>query len=180
MEDRIIETLRLPLDFDPAALREDLARIPSDRWIAHFNKQQYEGDWSGVALRGPANITHPIQALFANPGTTDWAYTDLHDLCPYFAQVLSRFECPLLSVRLLRLAPGSVITEHTDHSLGFEDGEVRLHVPILTNPRVEFLLNGARVPLRASRARVESSRTAPSRRPSTRKTPARTDGSRRA
>ena len=65
----------------------------------------------------------------------------------YFAQVLSHFECPLLSVRLLSLAPGAVIKEHTDNSLSLEDGEVRLHVPLLTSPQVEFMLNGVQVRL---------------------------------
>ena len=143
----MIATLRLPLDFDPQKLQEDLARIPPDRWIAHFNEQVYDGDWSGAALRGPAGATHPVQALFATPGITDWADTDLLDICPYFAQVLSRFECPLLSVRLLRLAPGAVIKEHSDHALSLEDGELRLHVPIETSSLVEFILDGKRIPL---------------------------------
>ncbi len=145
----MIESLRLPFTFDAASLREDLERIPADRWIAHFVKENYDGDWSGVALRGPADVTHPIQQLFANPGTENWANTDLLDLCPYFAEVLSHFQCPLQSVRLLRLAPGSVIKEHRDHALGYEDGEVRVHVPIQTSPAVEFWLNGKRVVLRA-------------------------------
>ena len=143
----MIESLRLRLDFDPDALREDLARIPSDRWILHFNKAVYKGNWSGVALRGPANVTHPIQSLVVNPGTEVWANTDLHALCPYFAHVMDSLECPLLSVRLLSLAPGAVIEEHTDNSLSFEDGELRLHIPVQTDPEVEFLLNGVRVPL---------------------------------
>ncbi len=143
----MIETLRLPLEFSPELLRRDLDRIDDDRWIAHFNTTNYAGDWSGVALRGPADVTHPIQELFANPGTTAWAETRLADECPYFRDVMGRFECPLLSVRLLRLGPGSAIKEHTDHCLALEDGEVRLHVPVATSPEVEFWLNGNRVEL---------------------------------
>lgn len=143
----MIDSLRLPLDFDPHALRADLARIPPDRWILHFNKAVYKGNWSGVALRGPANATHSIQSLFASPGTKDWANTNLMNTCPYFAHVVQSLECPLQSVRLLSLAPGAVIEEHTDHCLSFEDGELRLHVPVQTNPEVEFLLNGVQVRL---------------------------------
>ena len=143
----MIESLRLALDFDPCELQTDLARIPSDRWIAHFNKRDYEGDWSAVGLRGPAGATHPVQAIFATPGIKDWANTDLLDICPYFAEVLSRFECPLQSVRLLRLAPNAVIKQHTDHSLSLEDGELRMHVPVQTNSGVEFILNDKRLTL---------------------------------
>lgn len=145
----MIESLRLPLDFDPQALRVDLGRIPPDRWIPHFNTSGYEGEWSGVALRGPADATHPILSLVSHPGIKEWKNADLLEACPYFTQVLSRFECPLLSVRLLSLAPGAVIKEHTDHSLSLEDEELRLHVPIVTSPQVEFMLNGIRVHLDA-------------------------------
>lgn len=141
--------IRLPQRFDPLALREDLARIPEDRWISHFVADNYEGDWSGVALRGPANVTHPIQELFANPGTEAWANTSLYDECPYFAEVMSAFKCNLLSVRLLRLGPGSIIKEHVDHSLSLEDAELRLHVPVQTNADIKFWLDDKLVPLEA-------------------------------
>jgi hypothetical protein len=45
----------------------------------------------------------------------------------------------------MRLTPGSVIKEHCDHDLAAETGNVRLHLPITTNPDVDFLLNGTRV-----------------------------------
>ena len=60
-------------------------------------------------------------------------------------ELLAAFECPLGAVRLMRLGPGSIIKEHRDDDLAFERGTVRLHVPITTNPHVEFLLNGSRV-----------------------------------
>jgi len=143
------EAIQFPLRFNSDALLNDLNRISDERWIPHFNTDNYEGDWSAVALRGPANVTHPIQEIFATPGTTEWANTSLFDDSPYFAKVMSTFKCPLLSVRLLRLGPGASIKEHTDHSLAFEDGEVRLHVPVQTNQDVKFWLNGQLIPLQA-------------------------------
>jgi hypothetical protein len=41
-----------------------------------------------------------------------------------------------------------LIKEHTDHKLGFEDGEVRVHIPVVTNPDVEFVLNNVRVDMK--------------------------------
>jgi mannose-6-phosphate isomerase-like protein (cupin superfamily) len=49
----------------------------------------------------------------------------------------------------MRLTPGSVITEHSDHDLCFEHGSVRLHIPITTNDGVVFELNRRRVILEA-------------------------------
>jgi hypothetical protein len=69
--------------------------------------------------------------------------------CPYFQTVLATFACPLQAVRLMRLTPGSVIREHSDHDLSFEQGSVRLHIPIITNDGVVFELNRRRVVLDA-------------------------------
>ena len=60
-------------------------------------------------------------------------------------EMLAAFHCPLTSVRLLRLAARSNIREHKDYNLGFEDGEMRIHVPVLTNLDVAFFLAGERV-----------------------------------
>jgi len=72
--------------------------------------------------------------------------------CPYFRQVLDTFQAPLRAVRLMRLTPGSVIKEHTDLNLSFEEGTVRIHVPVATNADVAFYLNRSRVVLDAGSA----------------------------
>jgi hypothetical protein len=45
----------------------------------------------------------------------------------------------------MRLTPGSVIKEHNDNDLDVEHGVVRIHIPIITNPGVEFELNRSRI-----------------------------------
>jgi hypothetical protein len=52
----------------------------------------------------------------------------------------------------MRLTPGSVIKEHTDLDLGIESGAARIHVPVITNPDVEFLLNRTRVDMKEGQA----------------------------
>lgn len=136
---RIPSVLRLPFGFDPARLRADLAQVSAADWQAHFNQGIYDGDWSGVPLRAAVG---GHLSLYSDPTATGWADTPLLGRCAYFREVLARFACPLLSARLLRLAPGSVIKEHRDHALGLEYGEVRLHVVVATNPRVECRIAG--------------------------------------
>ena len=81
--------------------------------------------------------------LFPDPlATPAVASTPLLDRCPYFAEVLDQIRCPQTSARLLRLASGSTIREHRDYELAFEDGEIRLHIPVATGPEVEFALDG--------------------------------------
>jgi Aspartyl/Asparaginyl beta-hydroxylase. len=138
--DAIIETaLRLPFKFDPARLKDDLAFINTADWQAHFNNSIYQGDWSGVALRA---VPGSHLAIYSDPAADTWADTPLLGQCPTFREVLNSFNCPLLSVRLLRLGPGAVIKEHRDPMLGLNYGEVRIHVVVSTNPNVECRLQG--------------------------------------
>ena len=141
---------RLPLDFDRARLCRDLDRIEPEAWVAHFNVNYYEGEWSGVALRAVGGLASQI---YPDPAASG-RYVDTPVLAqsPYFRTVLTAFECPLNSVRLLKLAAGSSIHEHRDYQLSHTHGEVRIHVPIVTNDDVAFYLDGALLPMRAGEA----------------------------
>jgi hypothetical protein len=139
------DRLRLPLSFDPARLASDLAAVASVGWIAHFVEQNYQGDWSVIPLRGVAGATHPVQMIYSDPTATRFADTPMLARCPYFREVLATFACEILAVRLMRLTPGSVIKEHSDHDLDAAAGMARIHVPISTSPEVEFELNRRRI-----------------------------------
>jgi hypothetical protein len=136
---------KLPLEFDAARLRGEVSRLDAGEWARHFNTQQYDGDWSGVALRTTPGARVP---LYPDPTSTEFIDQPVLDRCPYIREVLSAFDCPLTFVRLLKLAAGSNIREHRDHCLSYEDGEVRLHIPVQTNPGVEFAVAGQPLPLR--------------------------------
>jgi hypothetical protein len=136
----VLSAVRLPGRLDAAALEAEVAGLPDDAWVPHFNTAYYEGDWSGVALRSVGGA--PAQ-IYPDPAASEpFADTALLGRCPALAAALAGLECELLAARLLRLGPGARIREHRDHKLGYEDGELRLHAPITTNPGVEFLLEG--------------------------------------
>ena len=141
---RVPDRLRLPLVFDAAAMAAEVAALAHGDWIAHFVPRNYEGDWSVIPLRGKAGATHPILSIASDP-TCDYADTPFLAACPAIRAALTAFQCPLQAVRLMRLGPGAIIKEHRDPDLAFEDGCVRLHVPIVTNADVEFHLAGRRV-----------------------------------
>ncbi len=142
----MVNALRLPLSFDPAALKADLEKIGAEEWAPHFNTQYYEGDWSGVSLR---SIGGAVSHLFPDP-TRPAAYADtpLLERCGYFRSVVGAFACGLESVRLLRLGAGSRVREHSDFDLGLRYGVVRVHVPVRTSAEVEFVVGGERVRMR--------------------------------
>ena len=139
------DRLRLPLSFDPDRLVRDLEALSSVGWIAHFVKQNYEGDWDVIPLRGVAGATHPVQMIYADPTATAFQDTPMLASCAYFREVLAAFECEVQCARLMRLTPGSVIKEHADHDLAAESGAARVHIPVTTSDAVEFELNRRRV-----------------------------------
>ena len=133
----------LPFFFDPVRLQADLARVSPEAWSPHYNDGDYGGRWRGAALRSASGSTEDLRAQhFQDTGFAD---TPLLEACPYFREVLSAFPCPLKSARLLGLAPESFIREHSDHTLDYEDGEIRIHIPVQTNPGVEFYVAGERL-----------------------------------
>ena len=139
------DRLRLPLSFDPDRLAADFAGLNAQHWTAHFVPQHYDGDWSVLPLRAPLGARHPILRIAAPPDQRDWEDTEWLRASPYLQQVRDAFVCPIGAMRLMRLAPGSVIKPHRDHDLDAEHGVARLHIPIATNAAVDFRLNGTRV-----------------------------------
>ena len=139
------DRIRLPFAIDPAPLAADLAAFAESDWTSHFVRDNYEGDWSALPLRSAAGETHPKRMIYT--GLTDRPHVDtpLLDRAPNFREALARFECPLRSVRLMRLGPGSLIREHFDPDLDAAEGSARLHVPVTSNEGVEFRLNGVPV-----------------------------------
>ena len=137
------DRLKLPLALDAERLARDLAALAAVPWTPHFVPQNYDGDWSVIALRaakGAAGM-HPIRLITSDPSATEFEDTPAMDACPSFRDVANAFGAEPHSVRLMRLTPGSVIKEHNDGNLSVEHGTVRLHAPITTNPNVVFEVN---------------------------------------
>ncbi|HYG47219.1 MAG TPA: aspartyl/asparaginyl beta-hydroxylase domain-containing protein [Allosphingosinicella sp.] len=141
---RIPDRVRLPLAFDPDPLVAELATLRPDDWTGQPFARHYEGGWDVVPLLAAAGETHKVRLIYSNPGATEFVATKWLEAMPAFRDVLARFDCALRSVRLMRLAAGSKILEHSD-DLDAESGTIRLHVPVTTNEEVEFRLSGRAV-----------------------------------
>ena len=138
-----MHSFKLPMSFDTERLKHDLNEVPQSEWSPHFNTGYYEGEWSGVALR---SVGGAASQLYPDPATQK-AFVDTTVLarCEYIQSVLASFKCAMESVRLLKLSVGSRIREHRDYKLSLEDGMIRLHIPIITDPRVEFFVDNRRL-----------------------------------
>jgi Aspartyl/Asparaginyl beta-hydroxylase/Sulfotransferase family len=138
---------RLSLQFPASQLLAEALAIDAETWRAHFNAQYHDGGWHGVALRSTGGDS---TCLFADPTrAVEPINTPLLARCPAIAAALAQFQCPIRDVRLLRLAAGSVIREHCDPDLRFDEGQARLHIPLVTHPLVEFYVAGERVMMEA-------------------------------
>lgn len=135
----------LPFTFDAAALQQDLATCQHVHWQQHFNQRDYTGHWTSIALRSASGQITDIAAPLSVQTFVD---TSLLAQCPYFSEILNQFNCPNESVRLLSLAPGSAIREHTDPQTSYANGFFRLHVPIQTPVGVQFRVDGCTLPMR--------------------------------
>jgi quercetin dioxygenase-like cupin family protein len=140
----MVATLKFPFSFDTEKLKADLANFKETDWIAHYNKRDYDGDWDIIALRADEGNKYKIFSPF-DISTAKIQDTEHMQRCPYFSTVLNQLQCEKNTVRLMRLKPGAVIKEHTDYNLSVDDVEMRLHIPITTNPQMEFYLDKKRV-----------------------------------
>ena len=142
----MISHARLPM-FVPVSAFQNEVHTLSASWVAHFNYRHYEGEWSALSLRSPGGKINQI--IPDQIQEAEYADTELLSACPSIQHWLGSFQCTLLSARLLNLKANSIIKEHRDHELAFENGEARLHVPIFTNDSVDFYLNNVLLKMRA-------------------------------
>ncbi len=143
------DRVRLPLAVDLGPLIADLVALESTHWTPHFVPAHFAGDWSVLPLRAPQGAKHPILQITSNPSITAWDDTAFLGASPAIIALLAALPCRLGTVRLMRLAAGSIIHEHRDDDLDAALGMARLHIPLLTNAKVDFRLNGQSVHLAA-------------------------------
>ncbi|TDR76011.1 aspartyl/asparaginyl beta-hydroxylase [Photobacterium lutimaris] len=128
----------------------DLDKVDEAKWLSHVNKRCFDGEWCVLPLRGLAKykISSPIlQAFNFEESANSEEYDNFPILgsLPGIYQFLTSFPCSILSARLMKLNPGSMILPHTDNGLVLTNGQARLHYCLKTDPDVEFVVGGKRL-----------------------------------
>jgi len=139
-----MDAFPLPFNYDPIRLThdanrlEDLARLPQPG--PHHN-----GEWTGVAIHSAGGVqsTAPIF-----PSLVPYEFTQEAEEAPYLKSILLSLPFPLQVVRVLWLPPGGAIAPHVDFDTNFQFGLIRLHIPLKTNPDIEFLISGKQYDMR--------------------------------
>ncbi|TGD59569.1 aspartyl/asparaginyl beta-hydroxylase domain-containing protein [Flavobacterium humi] len=141
--ENLVRSIKFPFAFDTERLKNDLRKVIGKNWTDHYNTNDYSGKWTSIALMAVGGKSDNIYALHS--GTEEVIYTEILDSCTYFKEILDNFLFEKTAVRLLQLSAGAEIKPHKDYCLGYEDGSFRLHIPIITNSEVEFILDGTRL-----------------------------------
>ncbi|RON05348.1 aspartyl beta-hydroxylase [Pseudomonas brassicacearum] len=135
---------RLPVTVPLPVLLQALAQINDSDWHSHFNRDYYTGVWSGVAL---VSAVDTLTELSPGRGEPVLRAPWLQD--SRWQRALQDLPLDMVSARLLKLGPGSRIHEHRDYDLEGPAADLRLHIPLLSPPNVDFLLDGLRIPMNA-------------------------------
>ncbi|MBC8754536.1 aspartyl/asparaginyl beta-hydroxylase domain-containing protein [Kordia sp. YSTF-M3] len=127
-----MNSLKLPFAFDANTIKKELAQ---------FSKTEYRDVYNpSVALE-----TLWLKEFIYPIGTPDEIPTfypnDALKKCPYMLSIFETFKCRVETFRIHTLDAGAAIQKHTDSGYSFEQGKVRLHIPVYTNDKVEILLN---------------------------------------
>jgi mannose-6-phosphate isomerase-like protein (cupin superfamily) len=144
----MVKYAQLSQRFDAKKMQADVMQLEASCWKQHYNKQHYDGEWTVLPLRSLDGGIENIYSIGSpGAGVTDYRDTPLLENCHYLQEVLSYFQCEKTAVRLMKLHAGAVIKEHRDTALSLEDGEARLHLPVVTNAAVSFELDNEKLHL---------------------------------
>ncbi|MFI1258306.1 aspartyl/asparaginyl beta-hydroxylase domain-containing protein [Streptomyces netropsis] len=135
-------------DLDTDRLNADLAELSgSEFWALQQSfedgvvGEESDVDWKVLSLRAPRGDVRRTDP--GGPGRDRFDDTPLMAKAPYLGQILSELGTELRSVRLMALAPGVSVAEHSDTPIGLPYGYVRLHIPLVTNPGAVLVMDGA-------------------------------------
>lgn len=146
-----MDAIRFKTRYDTARLREDLdAAVAAASWVAKPDRGRYF-KWSALPLHAlHGGVSSEAVDVHVPPELAGaCAPTPVSRDCAYVREILASFAAEKLRVRFMQLAAGGRIGRHRDRQYGWELPILRLHVPVVTDADVEFLLADRRVDMRA-------------------------------
>jgi hypothetical protein len=133
--------IRLPVRFDADRLRAEIAALDRHAWAPHPN--HIAGNTSLRLISADGGENDEVDGVMR-------ATPHLAQL-PYVRQVLASFGVVWSRSRLLRLDAGAVVPEHADINYHWFY-RVRVHIPIVTRPEVQFHCGGEAVHMKSGEA----------------------------
>ncbi|MDH3480880.1 MAG: aspartyl/asparaginyl beta-hydroxylase domain-containing protein [Gammaproteobacteria bacterium] len=143
--DRAKNYLLLSGDYNIHELASRVARIPDDQWTESGREQRYMAHTQTQSLL----LIHDDDMRHKNPTHHEQYYSFEQDLKPLMDLIASYYENDGYFIRALfaKLLPGEVIVPHIDSTFSLLHCH-RVHVPIVTNDQVTFIVGGERKHMR--------------------------------
>jgi uncharacterized protein (TIGR03032 family) len=138
------EFVKLPLRFDAERLAAEVAQVPESAWRPHPQGHPGNSALPLIAAGGDPLDDRTKGAMLPTPQLA---------LLPYLRQVLAELQAPIGRTRLMRLDGNAEATAHADVNYYWME-RLRVHVPIVTTPEVEFRCGGRSVHMAAGEAWV--------------------------
>lgn len=128
------KTKKLNLSLDVQLLRNDLKKVPDNWWLANY-------------FHDTGNAVVPLVSQYGtlkNADGTDnhsllgpYAVTEHLQALPYIREIIHSLSDEPPRTRLMRIDGGEKVKPHQDRNPVWRN-RARLHIPIVTNPRVTF------------------------------------------
>ncbi|NQY06859.1 MAG: aspartyl/asparaginyl beta-hydroxylase domain-containing protein [Flavobacteriaceae bacterium] len=121
-----MNVIKLPFEFDVEKLRAAYHGIPKSEFYCISNPSVTPDTLTSIHLIEPDKneVFHPTKRL---------------EQLPYLQEVLDTFICDKETFRIHTLAAGAKIKAHRDNALNYENGSLRLHIPIYTDPNIKMI-----------------------------------------
>ncbi len=134
-----MNSLKLPFHFDVSIIKEELAQ---------FSKSEYSDIYNPSVTLETLWLKHFIIPIGGPNEPVKFVPNEALKKCPYLLSIFKTFECQVETFRIHTLDAGASIQPHHDTGYCFEQGKIRLHIPIQTNDQVEILLENEPVKMK--------------------------------
>jgi len=133
-----MKALKLPFEFDTELIKKELSQ---------FSEKDYQDIYNSSVGLETLWLIHFIEPILGEDRLPIFLPNDALKKCPYMLSIFETFKCQVETFRIHTLDPGASIQKHRDTGYSFEMGKVRLHIPIITNPKVEMLVADELIPM---------------------------------
>jgi Aspartyl/Asparaginyl beta-hydroxylase len=120
--------LQLPRRYDAEVMAREIGALPAAAWVPHPGK--LPGNDAVLLITPEGELT--------NTFTGPMLPTEFLHSCPYLMEIMADLGATWGRSRLMGLAPGGEVPKHFDLNYYWRT-HIRVHVPIVTNPSVEFM-----------------------------------------
>lgn len=130
-----------PFRFDVERMRAEIEAVPQEHWRWHPDGFEGNSALPLISTEGGINDDYAPPMM----------QTEFLERMPYVQQVLAKFSTVHGRARLMRIEPRAGVPQHVDIQYYWRT-HTRVHIPVITNPNIQFYCGGEVVHMAAGEA----------------------------